>query len=373
MRTILVTSWLPRNAKSGVGTYMRKLSEFFRNDPDIRLTFLQVDDAPRAWRWIAGLARRIIRLAAFIDPKFIELSFEVRYRLLIRGALSRYRDHHFDLINAQDILSGYTAKKFFKNKTPLMLTCHFNGNPVEEDILRYGLKESARPYLERRYKRKFRAVDEFIFVAAYTKTTVGYLLPESARSRVIYNGLDFSRTFHRPAGIPGLSIVNTGHVEDRKNQKLFIPIAKELLRRKYEDFQITIVGHGPALDSLQDAVEKEGLTGHFQFTGWSNDVTRWLTGAHLYIHTSLHDTCPYSVVEAMAAGVPVLAFKVGGLPEMLPEDCLFAPNDHVAMVNYFLDNLEKLPAIGERQYDKAKTDFSDTVQVERLSAAWREL
>jgi glycosyltransferase involved in cell wall biosynthesis len=382
MIDVLCTSWLPRDARSGVLTYMRKLRDYFQDDPQIRLTFLLVDDAPRPWRILAAIVRRLIRSLAFIDPCFIEWSFEVRYRLLIRGALGRYRHTSFDLINAQDVLSGHTAKRFFGNKVPLVLTCHFNNDPVQEDMLRYGLKPHSKRSLTNRYKRRFREVDEFIFVAGFTIRTAAFLLPPDARTTVIYNGLDFpvlqpGRGKDMPdvctAGDPGcpmLRILNTGFVDERKNQKLFIPIAKELLRRNFRDFRITLVGLGPELETLRATVDKEGLGDFIHFAGWSDDIPAFLRQTDLYIHTSLLDTCPYSVVEAVAAGVPALAFHVGGLPEMLPGDTLFAPNDHISMVDYLLDHVESLPAIGARQYEHAKQDFSRTVQVGRLRAIY---
>jgi glycosyltransferase involved in cell wall biosynthesis len=370
VKHILCTSWLPADAKSGVSTYIRNLRRFFEKDPEIRISFLSVDDAPLFWRVLAGLARRIVRIPAFIDRRFIELSFEIRYRLLIRGALSRHRRHRFDLINAQDILSGHTAKKFFRGKTPLVLTCHFNDSPVEEDILRYRLNPRAKVYLENRYKAKFRHVDRFIFVAAYTIRKVRPLLPEEARTTVIYNGLDFSHPRRKTTGHAVLSILNTGHVEERKNQRLFIPIAGELLRRGFSDFRITIVGQGPDLAFLESTVAQEGLGDHILFAGWTDDIATCLADADVYIHTSLNDTCPYSVVEAIAARIPVLAFNVGGLPEMLPEDCLFAPNDHVALVDHLLDNIRRLPDLAARQFERAKDDFSHTVQIERLRSIY---
>lgn len=371
MTKILVTSWLPRDAKSGVATYMRKLHDYFQNDPEVELTFLLVDEAPLPWRILAAIVRRLIRSLAFLDPKFIELSFEYRYRLLIRGGLTRYRHTHFDCINAQDVLSGYTAKRFFDRRIPLVLTCHFNNNPVEEDMLRYGLRPGSRHYLTRRYKRKFAAVDEFIFVAGFTIRTAGFLLPKDARTTVIYNGLDFDAP--RPRSRTGLlSILNTGYVEQRKNQQLFISIAKELLRRDFQTFRITLVGQGPDLERLRSIVTREGLDNYIHFAGWSDNIPAFLQAADLYIHTSLLDTCPYSVVEAIAAGVPALAFNVGGLPEMLPQDTLFSPNDHISMVDYLLGNQEQLAAIGARQYERAKTDFSRTVQVERLRSIYKQ-
>lgn len=371
MTRVLVTSWLPHNAKSGVATYMRKLRDYFNDDREIELTFLLVDEAPLPWRLLAAFVRRLIRSLAFLDPKFIELSFEYRYRILVRGGLGRYRNTHFDLINAQDVLSGYTAKRFFGNRVPLVLTCHFNNNPVEEDMLRYGLKAGSRHYLTRRYKRKFSAVDEFIFVAGFTIRTADFLLPKDARTTVIYNGLDFGAT--RPRTRAGrLSILNTGYVEHRKNQQLFIPIAKELLRRDFREFRITLVGQGPDLDRLRSLVAKEGLGDYIHFAGWSDNIPAFLEEADIYIHTSLLDTCPYSVVEAIAAGVPALAFNVGGLPEMLPQDTLFSPNDHVGMVDYLLGNQQALPTIGARQYERAKPDFSRTVQVDRLRSIYTQ-
>jgi glycosyltransferase involved in cell wall biosynthesis len=355
---------------SGVSTYIRNLRRYFDRDPDIRISYLSVDDAPLFWRMLAGLARRIVRIPAFIDRRFLELSFEVRYRLLIRGALTRHRHHQFDLINAQDILSGHAAKRFFGYKTPLVLTCHFNDSPVEEDVLRYRLDSRSGSYLERRYKRKFRSVDRFIFVAAYTIRKVRPLLPEDASTTVIPNGVDFTPPLPKSAPTRPLSILNTGHVEERKNQRLFIPLANELLRRGFGDFRITIVGHGPDLAHLEEAVAQAGLDRYFHFTGWTDNISAWLADADLYIHTSLNDTCPYSVVEAIAAHIPVLAFNVGGLPEMLPADCLFAPNDYVSMVDYLLDHRERLPALANRQNDVAKNEFSHTVQIARLRSIY---
>ena len=370
MTRILVTSWLPADARSGVGTYMRKLQDYFKNDGEIDITFLLVDHAPLAWRALASVIRRCIRSLAFLDRRFIELSFEMYYRLLVLGGLTRYRDTHFDVINAQDILSGYTARKYCGNRVPLVLTCHFNNNPVEEDMLRYGLQENARSYLTKRYKRKFAAVDEFIFVAGFTIRTAGFLLPAGARTTVIYNGLDFTPTTPRTRSSAMLAILNTGHVEERKNQRLFIALAKELLRRDFRDFRITLVGTGPDVQELQHIIDREGLSGYILLAGWSDDIPAFLAETDLYIHTSLLDTCPYSVVEAISAGVPALAFNVGGLPEMLPEDTLFAPNDHIAMVDYLLGHQQSLAAIGARQYERARHDFSRTVQVERLRSVY---
>lgn len=374
MINILCVSKLSDQARSGVVTYTRHLRRFYQDNDGICLTFLSIDDTPWFWARIAGLARRIIHTLAFGNKSMIEYSFEIKLRILVYFAVRRYRHHSYDLIHAQDILSGYEAKRLFKGKVPLVLTCHFNDSPVEEDMLMYQLPESARPYLVRRYTRKFSQVDQFVYVAGYTVTTSRYLLPTDARIAVIYNGLDFSSPLHPDAGKDAFfSILNTGHVEARKNQKLFIPIAKELIRHNFRDFRITIVGIGPDLEELKASVVREGLASWFHFAGWSDNIPAYLAVADLYIHTSLNDICPYSVMEAVAAGIPAIALKVGGLPEMLPEDCLFAPGDHQGIADWLVENVDRLPAIADRQFRKARPDFSYTTQVERLTAIYHRM
>jgi glycosyltransferase involved in cell wall biosynthesis len=370
MINVLCTSYLSGKARSGVSTYTRNLGRYFEQDPAIRITFATVDDTPPFWARIAGLARRVISGLSFGNNDLIEYSFEVKNRLLIYFALFKFRKKKFDVIHAQDILSGHVAKRFFADRVPLVLTCHFNDSPVEEDLLRYRMKADSRIYLERRYRRKFSRVDEFVFVAAYTIGSVKYLLPDDASTTVIYNGLDLSKAPVKINNGPVFSILNTGHVEDRKNQKLFIPIAKELIRRGFTNFRIDIVGHGPALDDLQDSVSEEGLEGHFFFAGWSDNIPAWLATADLYIHTALNDVCPYSVVEAIAARVPVLALRVGGLPEILPQKYLFEVNDHAGLVSCLMDNGSRLAEMASDQLDNISEEFSYHTQVEKLSAVY---
>lgn len=365
---ILCVSMLSEQTPSGVITYIRNLRRYFQDNSDIHITFASIDDTPWFWARIAGLVRRIIHILSFGNPAMIEYSFDVKARILVWFALRRFRKGSYDLIHAQDILSGYTAKTVFKGKIPLVLTCHFNDSPVEENMLMYHLPETARLSQVRRYTRRFSQVDQFVYVAGYTVSTSRYLLQEDANITVIYNGLDFSHPLHPDAGKDAFfSILNTGHVEARKNQKLFIPIAKELIRQNFRDFRITLVGTGPDLEELKGSVAREGLASWFRFAGWSDNIPAYLAVADLYIHTSINDICPYSVMEAVASGIPALALRVGGLPEMLPEDCLFAVNDYQAIASWLVENVDKLPAIAERQYRQARPDFSYTNQVEKLT------
>lgn len=94
---------------------------------------------------------------------------------------------------------------------------------------------------------------------------------------------------------------------------------------------------GSSLDSQPEvlralvALEQEpGIRGRVTRLGWREDVQALLADSALYVHPSRTDACPLAVLEAMAAGLPVVATAVGGVPELVVDGetgLLVAPGD----------------------------------------------
>lgn len=78
-----------------------------------------------------------------------------------------------------------------------------------------------------------------------------------------------------------------------------------------------LVGDGPHRPALEEQVALLGLEGRVTFTGARDDVARLLAAADLFVLPSLTEALPTVVAEAMAAGLPVVATRVGGIPEMV--------------------------------------------------------
>ncbi len=78
-----------------------------------------------------------------------------------------------------------------------------------------------------------------------------------------------------------------------------------------------IVGEGPEREALEGLARELGVTDRVIFTGLRRDVPRLLAAADLGVLPSAHEGVPMSVIEQMAAGLPVLATAVGGLPDMI--------------------------------------------------------
>ena len=359
---------MPPGAPCGVVTYYKRLLSKFSEDSEVSVRLVTVEDAPWIGTKIAGLITRLISMISFNNKKVEKWSVDILYRMLILFALKRKNHKDCHLIHAQDIISGYTAKLFYKRKLPLILTCHFNDNPVEEDIIRFGVND--RGYLERIYRRWFREVNKFIFVSEYVFRKTKYLLSASSDVEVIYNGVDFPSSHGEDYSNGILKIINVGFIEARKNQRVLISIAKKLLRENFLNFHITIVGDGPELPILKNEINESGLEKFFSFTGWISNVDEYLKDSSLYIHTAKNDNCPYSVIEAISKQVPVIAFSVGGIPEIINPDFLFKLDDSTSIVNFIKQNLDNLPEIGKQQYRQISKTFSIDYQIGNTKAAY---
>ncbi len=80
-----------------------------------------------------------------------------------------------------------------------------------------------------------------------------------------------------------------------------------------------LIGHGSEEKSIKEAIEKLGLSQHVRFLPWLSPprVRDELREADLFVLCSLRESMPISLLEAMAMGVPVVATRVGGVPEVV--------------------------------------------------------
>ena len=92
--------------------------------------------------------------------------------------------------------------------------------------------------------------------------------------------------------------------------------------------RLLIVGDGPARQQLLDQMHALKLKGRVEFLGSRSDIPALLHASNLFVLSSQTEGIPLAILEAMAAGVPVLATRVGGIPGVIEDDrtgCLVAP------------------------------------------------
>ena len=80
-----------------------------------------------------------------------------------------------------------------------------------------------------------------------------------------------------------------------------------------------ICGAGPLRQELEAQVRALGLTSVFHFAGFCRDLPAYLAAADIFVHTPVWEGLGVAVIEALAAGLPVVASRVGGIPELITD------------------------------------------------------
>ena len=159
-----------------------------------------------------------------------------------------------------------------------------------------------------------------------------------------FNGDYDRRAVLRELGIPlsHLVVGNVARLVPQKAHEYLIQAARPLLASR-NDVTFVIVGDGQSRKELLQMARSTGYADRFVFTGWRDDVARLLSAFDIFVMPSLFEGLCMAVLEAFAAGVPVVATPVGGIPSSVAEGetgKLVPPRDAEALANAILWMLE---------------------------------
>lgn len=132
------------------------------------------------------------------------------------------------------------------------------------------------------------------------------------------------------------------------------------LRRRGAGVKLRIVGDGRLLAHYQRQCEALALSSIVEFVGQQDQpgVRAALDSAHLFVLPSLTEGLPRALLEAMARGLPAVATNVGGVPELLPSECLVPPRDAHALavrIEQMMSDHAGRRRIGHRNRAHART------------------
>jgi glycosyltransferase involved in cell wall biosynthesis len=208
-------------------------------------------------------------------------------------------------------------------------------------------------------------------IIANSKWTMDATLPKDYprdRAEVIYNGVD-TRNFKKvksdikdKLGCEFLS-TTVCRLIPQKGVRYLI----EAVRKIEGDFKAIIIGRGPNLELLREMVKNFGLEKKVEFeTSFITDeeLVRYYSASDFSILPSLWEPFGITLIEAMACGNPIVATKVGGIPEVVTGDCGFivrpqSSEEIAAAVNCLIgdENLRKKMAKKARERVERVFDF----------------
>jgi glycosyltransferase involved in cell wall biosynthesis len=150
------------------------------------------------------------------------------------------------------------------------------------------------------------------------------------------------------------------------------------VRRSFPEARFVLVGRGPIEQEIRRATQDLGLNGSIVFAGFRIDAPRVMSAFDVFVLPSIHEGLPIALVEAMALGRPVVATRVGGLPEVVrdgTEGFLVPSGDPVALADAIVTILgshslrEQMGRAGRR---RAK-EFDIERPVHRIETVYEEL
>ncbi|MGE0681853.1 MAG: glycosyltransferase [Candidatus Binatia bacterium] len=201
----------------------------------------------------------------------------------------------------------------------------------------------------------------------YAALTEGNVPP--SRIRLIPSGVDTMRFAPDPLARERLRsrysidtrnplVVSVGALVERKGHDFLLTAARFLKEKGYH-LHYLICGKGPLHKTLVDQVQTLGIVQEVQLIGFCPNVPEFLAAADFFVHVPHYEGLGVAIIEALAAGLPIIASRVGGIPELIEEGktgLLVPPQDAESLSRSLLHLLEN-PSFA-RQLGKAGQMFA---------------
>lgn len=191
------------------------------------------------------------------------------------------------------------------------------------------------------------------------------------RINVVYSGVDLRRfkdgqpaDIRKELGIPGAKIIgNIGHMADHKGQRYLIEAAPQIFR-VFPDAAILLIGEGKLRSYLERLAERLKVKSRIIFMGFRTDIPSLLRSMDIFVYPSHLEGLGTSLLDAMAAEVPIVATTTGGIPEVVSDGIngiLVPPGDSQSLAQAVLtilqnnDLAKKLSQAGRETVEKRFT------------------
>jgi len=248
---------------------------------------------------------------------------------------------------------------------PSVITLHGGSHYREKRLRRFLLRRAAR-----------RSAG-FIAVSAETARQLTHDLSlQPGEVQVIPNGTPMtSGKADRGRRILGsdseeVTVLGVGRLDQVKGFDVLSQAAR-LLHRTGVQTRVVVAGEGAERQALE-GMNQEGSHGeHLSFLGMRDDIPDLMAGADIFVMPSRSEGLPMALIEAMAAGLPVVASSVGGIPEVVEHGVhglLVDPEDPVALaeaISLLSGDPNLRVRMGRAGQDRVKARFSIDAMVDQ--------
>ena len=241
-------------------------------------------------------------------------SFDPAYAWQLKKAVRRFSPDLMHLHDAHAHTFAVMAATFFGCHVPLVLSRRVDF-PVRKGWLSF-------------FKYNHPLVKKIICVSHEIERITAKAIRNPSKLCTIHSGIDSEKFSTGAQGILRSSyqldkttklIGNTSAIADHKDYFTFVDTA-ELLLESGEKLKFFIIGDGPDRKKIEAYVKEKGLEKEILFTGFRKDVAVILPELDIFLMTSKTEGLGTSLLDALAAAVPVVATQAGGIPEIIRQE-----------------------------------------------------
>ncbi len=304
------------------------------------------------------------RVAIHREPHPADFLVWLRFLFLI----SRLKP---DVLHGHGAKAGAFIRMIGKSKRFIRVYTPHGGS------LHYPLSTWKGAFYSRLERALMNNTELFLFESAFARDTYQRTIgtPKTGLVRCVFNGVTAAEFDPVTLTADATDVAYVGEFRHIKGADLLID-AVALLRADGKPVKLTLAGDGEELGALKALVEKHSLNEAVRFIGHVKARFGFSKGKLLVV-PSRGDSMPYVVIEAAAAGIPMVAANVGGIPEIFGphQDALFAPNSAGAMADAIkaaLDDPADAATRAKALRERIFMHFSRKAMVEGVLASYRE-
>lgn len=197
--------------------------------------------------------------------------------------------------------------------------CHDNMSQFDDFSKKKAFKKNITDFYEKKalFKRYKDCDNNFIAISKDTNDYFTKVIPKKIKKNVflLSNAIDYYRFYYKKRAKPKsnyiIRAVCVGSLVNKKNQAFLIPIVCYLNTKGYT-CKIDVLGDGPNKKSLQSKIDSNNLNEEIILHGNVKNVEEFMRNAEFCIHPATYEPFGLAILEAMAAGLPVISLDGKG-------------------------------------------------------------
>jgi len=257
-------------------------------------------------------------------PSKVSLSISGKTNVEITKLTSFINDFKPDIIHTHLFEAEIISRWYINEKSTYFSHCHDNMIQLSGLSTKKSIKKNITDIYEKNIitKRYLSCENQFIAISNHTKIYFTNVLPKKLTQNIhlLSNAIDYKK-FYAKGNVKKsniLRLINVGSFAPKKNQTFLVDILLELKSRGIR-CELYLLGEGEEYEKVKEKAFLNGLNNEIHFLGNIKNVEEQLWKSHLYIHSAYYEPFGLVLLEAMAAGLPVITLDGKGNRDLIEE------------------------------------------------------